>query len=424
MPASDPTSTPSTHPAALHRHDPLSLAGAELATRAVHGAAAIDPSTGAIVAPLIQSTTYIQPAIGQHRGYTYSRAANPTVAALERLLGALDDAPPAVAFGTGMAAISTLVFALCRAGDHVVCSEVIYGGTVRLLRNLLADLDIRTTFVDATDPLAIEQAIEQRTRLVLVETPANPTLVLTDIAACAAVCRKAGVTLAVDNTFLTAVQQRVFELGADVVIYSTTKYYDGHNATVGGAVLSRDERLLERLRFVRKTLGCSQKPFEAWLTLQGVKTLPLRLARQSATAFEVASYLERHERVTRVSYPGLQSFPQHALALRQQRGFGGLLSFSVQGGAAACPTLLSCLQLISLAENLGAAESLATHPVSMTHGDVPANDRERLGIDDGLIRLSIGLEDPAAIIADLEQALARSHETVAHHDSLCSAARG
>lgn len=381
-----------------------------LATAAIHGAGGVDPVTGAILTPIHQATTYVQDGVGLDRGHTYSRASNPTVSALERALGALEDAPAAVAYGTGMAAIAGLLLTVCKQGDHVVCGDVVYGGTVRFLREILADLGVSATFCDTTDAEALAAAIRPETVIALVESPANPTLVLTDIAACAEICRSRGVLLAVDNTFLTAALQPCLPLGADIVVYSTTKYLEGHNATVGGAVLTRDEALITRLRRVRKTLGSIQKPFDAWLTLRGLKTLKLRLEGHSANALAVARYLESHELVSRVSYPGLPSHPQYELACRQQRSGGGMLAFEVVGGAPAARKLMASLELVALAENLGAVESLITHPASMTHGDVPDADRERTGITDGLVRLSVGLEDPAAITADLGRALELAHD--------------
>ena len=265
-------------------------------------------------------------------------------------------------------------------------------------------------------------AITPRTRLVFVETPANPTLKLTDIAAVAEVVRRAGVPLAVDNTFLTPVLQRPLDLGADVSVYSTTKHIEGHNGTVGGALTSRDETLLERLRFIRKSIGSIQSPFESWLTLRGIKTLPLRMRQHSAHAQAVAEWLGGHPRVTRVLYPGLPSFPQHELAVRQHRRHGGILAFEVEGGLAAGTALMNAVRLCALAESLGAVETLITHPASMTHGDVPREQRERAGITDGLVRLSVGLEDPGDVIADLEQAIDAA-TTQAGKEEPCLAAR-
>ncbi|MBV9434901.1 MAG: aminotransferase class I/II-fold pyridoxal phosphate-dependent enzyme [Acidobacteria bacterium] len=378
-----------------------------LTTRTIHGTLPPDPATGAILTPIYQSTTYVQEAVGVHKGFTYSRAANPTVSALEDVLGELEGAPT-LCFSTGMAAITTLFLSLLRHGDHVVISDVVYGGTVRLYRQILEGVGIRASFVDTSDVRNVSAAIEPRTKLVFIETPANPTLKLTDIAVVAAVAHNAGALLAVDNTFLTAVLQPVFALGADVSLLSTTKYIEGHNATVGGSLATRDQALLERFRLVRKTIGCIQSPLESWLTQRGLKTLTMRLERHWTNAHTVAAWLEGHPAVERVSYPGLRSFPQYELACRQHKGHGGMLSFEVVGGTPAALELMKSVELCSLAENLGAAETLITHPASMTHADIPAETRVRLGIPDGLIRLSVGLEDPPDIIADLEQALEKS----------------
>jgi cystathionine beta-lyase/cystathionine gamma-synthase len=375
-------------------------------TTAVRGGLTPDPTTGAVLTPIYQSTTYHQEAVGVHKGFTYSRAANPTVSALEAALGALEDTPPAVCFATGMAAISSLFLAILKSGDHVVVSDVVYGGTVRLFQQILTNFGIDASFVDTSDPAAVAEAICPNTKLVFIETPANPTLKLTDIAAIAQVAQAAGVKLAVDNTFLTPVLQRPLDLGADISLLSTTKYIEGHNSTVGGSIAARDEALIERLRIVRKTLGCIQSPQESWLTLRGLKTLPLRLQQHSTNAQRVAEWLEQHPKVARVYFPGLTSFPQFSLAEKQQSLPGGMLSFELKGGADAGIQLMNTVRLCLLAENLGAVETLITHPVSMTHADVPRDIRERTGITDGLVRLSVGLENPADIIADLENALA------------------
>jgi cystathionine beta-lyase/cystathionine gamma-synthase len=375
-----------------------------ICTRAIHGGLTPDPATGAILTPIYQSTTYVQQAVGQHKGFTYSRAQNPTVDALERSLGALEDAPQAVCFATGMAAISTLCFTLLKAGDHIIVGDVVYGGTIRFTRQILGPLGIEYSFVDTSRPELVQAAIRPETKLVLIETPGNPTLKLADIAAVAKITRAAGVKLAVDNTFLTPVGQRALDLGADISVLSTTKYIEGHNSTVGGSLATRDVELLERFRFVRKTLGTIQSPLESWLTLRGIKTLPARMKIHSENALTVARWLEKHPAVNYVLYPGLDSFPQRELAAQQQLVNGGMLSFELKGGTEAGITVMNSVKLCSLAENLGAAETLITHPVSMTHADVPVADREAAGITEGLVRLSVGLEDPADIIADLERA--------------------
>ena len=364
-----------------------------------------DPAWGALLPPIYQTTTFRHAAVGEDQTYSYSRVGNPTVDVLEARLGALEGAGPALAFGTGLAATTTLCLGLLRAGDRVVCSDVVYGGTFRLLREVLAGLGVASEFVDTTDPENLAAALRAPARLVILESPANPTLKLTDIAACTAVAHARGALVVVDNTFLTPVLQQPLDLGADLTLCSTTKYVDGHNATVGGAVCTHDPELRERLRLLRTALGTIQTPHNAWLTLQGLKTLPLRLARQGESALRIATVLRDDPRVERVLYPGLPDFPQRDLATRQQRGGGGLVSFEVAGGEAAAAAVLRRLRLVTPAENLGAVESLATHPATMTHRCVPAEIRAALGVTDGLIRLSVGLEDPDAIIADLDRAL-------------------
>jgi cystathionine beta-lyase/cystathionine gamma-synthase len=388
-------------------------------TGAVRGGLHADPATGALLTPIYQSTTFRQDAVGVHKGHTYSRASNPTVSALEEALGALEDTPPTVVFATGMAAISAIFLALLKAGDHVVLSDVVYGGTVRLFHQVLSNFGLTASFVDTSNPAEVKAAIQPATRMVFIETPANPTLKLTDVAAIAEITRAAGLPLAVDNTFMTPLLLRPLDLGADISLLSTTKYIEGHNATVGGSIATRDEGILERLRLVRKTLGSIQSPHEAWLTARGIKTLPLRLQQHSRGAQVVAEWLEQHPDVARVYYPGLRSFPQYQLAERQHALQGGMLAFELKQGAEAGIALMNAVRLCVLAENLGAAETLITHPVSMTHGDVPREQRERVGITDGLVRLSVGLEDPRDIVADLAQALdvARNVEPVASYSS-------
>ena len=387
-------------------HDELVRARG-FATRAVRAGRAPDPVTGAVVPPIFQSTTFAQRGDRLHEGHSYSRVSNPTVSALEEALGALEDAPPAVAFTTGLAAITALVLATCESGDELVVSEVAYGGTVRLCEVVLRPLGVRALHVDTCDPDKVADAIGPRTRLVLVETPANPTLRLADVTALAALAQSRRVPLAIDNTFLTPLGLRPLDLGATASVASTTKYLDGHDATTGGAITSRDAVLLERLRVVRKTVGSIQSPFEAWLTLQGLKTLPLRVRCHSAHALEIARTLEDHPRVRAVLHPGLPSFPQAALAARQHcEGIhGGLVTFEIDGDLHATRAFLSSLRLCTVAENLGATETLVTHPATMTHADVPGELRRRVGISDSLVRLSVGLEDPEDIVADLAAAL-------------------
>ena len=378
-------------------------------TLALHAGAVADPTTGALLMPIYQTTTYRQEAVGKDKGFTYSRSANPTVSALERRLAALEDAEFCTCYATGLAATTVLCLALLRAGDHVVASQAVYGGTVRLFKQVLEPFGVTADFVDTADETALRDALTAKhTRLVFIETPANPTLRLTDIALAAKIAHDAGALLVVDNTLLTPALQRPFELEADVVLHSTTKFIEGHNATVGGALITRAPELHERFAFTRNAIGAIQSPFPAWLTLQGVKTVGLRMAQHSANALQIARFLETHPRVTKILYPGLESFPQFELARKQQSSGGALIAFEVEGGVEAGIRLMNSVQLCALAENLGSAETLITHPASMTHADVPATQRQAAGITDGLVRLSVGLEDPVDIIRDLSRALAQT----------------
>lgn len=361
-----------------------------------------------LVAPLHQTTTFAQANLDDAAPHTYSRASNPSVVTLENRLAALEDADEPVharAFANGMAAITGLILSRVRAGDEVLCSRVVYGGTRRLLEEILAPLGVTARFADLREPGRYADLLRPTTRLVIVETPANPTLELVDVAALATVTRAAGVTLALDNTFLGPFHQRGFRLGADVLVYSTTKYADGHNAALGGALLTRDDALAQSFARTRKSLGLNQKPFEAWLTLQGLKTLGLRFERQCASAAVLAAWLEEQPEVTRVLYPGLASHPQHELARRQQRGGGAMIALELRGGADAARDFVARTRLFTLAENLGCVESLVTHPSTMTHGDTAPEDREAVGITPGLLRLSVGTESVEDLRRDLDAAL-------------------
>ena len=384
--------------------------GGGFATRQVRAGVEPDPATGAILPPIHQTTTYVQPSVDRYRerGYSYSRSHNPTVRALEARLAALEGGADACAFGTGMAAVHAVMLAFLGAGGHAVVSDVVFGGTLRLCRQVLTRFGVDFTFADTSDPAAVEASVRGETRLIFTETPANPTLKLTDVAAVSEVARARGILHVVDNTLLTPWYQRPFALGADLVVHSTTKYIDGHNATVGGAVICATGSHAEAVRFVQNAAGSIMSPFVAWLTLQGCKTLSVRMEAQSAAALEVARYLEGHPRVERVIHPGLASFPQHTLASRQASGYGAMVGCEVRGGREAGKRVMDALELWSLAENLGAVESLVTHPATMTHANLAPEERARLGITDGLIRLSVGLETPADLIADLDQALARA----------------
>lgn len=377
-------------------------------TQQIHAGVEPDPVTGAILTPIYQTTTYVQTSVDEYlaKGYSYSRSANPTVRALERKLAILEQGVDACAFGTGMSAINATIMALLNAGDHAVISDIAYGGTYRLCTKVYSRFGIEFSFVDTADVSAVEAAIKSNTRLVLTETPANPTLKCTDIAGVSEITRARGIPHAVDNTFLTPYYQRPLELGADLSIHSTTKYFDGHNATVGGAVISKTTELHEAVQFVQNATGSIMSPQVAWLTLQGSKTLSVRMDHQSANAMAISQFLESHPKVEKVAYPGLESFNQHELAKRQASGFGAMIWFEVRGGVEAGKKIMDSLELWALAENLGSVESLVTHPVTMTHADVEEAERKRVGITDGLVRLSVGLENVEDLIADLDQALA------------------
>ena len=377
-------------------------------TKQIHAGVTPDPQTGSILTPIYQTTTYVQDSVDEYlaKGYSYSRSANPTVRALENKLTALENGYDTLCFGTGMAAINAVFMARLNAGDHAVISDVAYGGTYRLATKIYTRFGVEFSFVDTSDPESVASAIRDNTRLIVTETPANPTLKLTDIAAVSKIAKSHNIPHAVDNTFLTPYYQRPLELGADYSMHSTTKYFDGHNATVGGAVVSASEDLDEPVRFVHNATGSIMSPQVAFLTLQGIKTLSVRMDRQSANALAIAEYLNAHDKVKQVCYPGLPSFAQHQLACNQASGFGAMLWFEVKGGVEAGKNLMDNIELWSLAENLGSLESLITHPVTMTHADVEPEERARVGIIDGLVRLSVGLEDADDLIAELDKALA------------------
>jgi len=375
------------------------------ATRAIHVGQDPDPATGAVIVPIYQTSTYAQSEVGVHKGYDYSRTANPTRAALEACLASLDNGRFGLAFASGMAAEDTLMH-LFESGDHVVACDDVYGGTFRLFRRVLERAGLRFTFVDATQIDNVEAALEAHTRLIWIESPTNPLLKLIDIQRIAEVAHARGILVAVDNTFASPYCQRPLELGADVVHYSTTKYLGGHSDVVGGALVTSDEQLAERLRFLQNAVGGVPGAFDSWLVLRGVKTLALRMRQHSANALEVGCFLQQHRRVKRVYYPGLESHPQHVLARKQMvGGFGGMLSFEVEGGVAAAREVARRTRLFTLAESLGGVESLIELPALMTHASLPAERRAATGIDDGLIRLSVGIEEAEDLIADLNQAL-------------------
>lgn len=376
-------------------------------TRQIHAGVTPDPLTGAILTPIYQNTTYVQPSVDEYlsRGFSYSRTSNPTVAALEAKLTDLEGGVGCSAFSTGMAAVQAVMLAFLDAGKHAIVSDVAYGGTYRLCTRVLSRFGVEFTFADTSNPDEVRKSVRDNTSLIFTETPANPTMKCTDLAAISEIAGEAGVVHAVDNTFLTPYYQLPLELGADLAVHSTTKYMDGHNATVGGAVISKTTEHEEAVRFLQNSSGSIMSPQVAWLTMQGIKTLSIRMDRQSANAMAVARFLEAHPKVKQVRYPGLPSFPQYELACRQATGFGAMLWFEVEGGLAAGKVLMDNVKLWSLAENLGSVESLITHPVTMTHAAVEPAERERVGITDGLVRLSVGLEDEEDLIAALDEAL-------------------
>ena len=378
-----------------------------LATLAIHGGQAPDPSTGAVMPPIYATSTYAQSSPGEHQGFEYSRTHNPTRFAYERCVAALEGGSRGYAFASGMAATST-VMELLDSGDHVVAMDDLYGGSYRLferVRRRSAGLDF--SFVDLTDPSAFEAAITPKTKMVWIETPTNPMLKIVDIAAIAAIARKHGLLVVVDNTFASPMLQRPLELGADLVVHSATKYLNGHSDMVGGmAVVGDNADLAERMAFLQNSIGGVQGPFDSFLALRGLKTLPLRMRAHCENAMALAQWLDSHSAVEKVIYPGLASHPQHELAKRQMAGFGGIVSIVLKGGFEAAKRLCERTELFTLAESLGGVESLVNHPAVMTHASIPVERRAVLGISEGLVRLSVGVEDLGDLRVDLQHALA------------------
>jgi cystathionine beta-lyase/cystathionine gamma-synthase len=375
----------------------------KFSTKAIHAGQDADPTTGATIVPIYQTSTYTQSGIGEHKGYDYSRTVNPTRTALEQQLAALDDAAYCSAFASGMAATSA-VLNLLSAGDHVVVGDDLYGGTYRLFSKVLTRYGLSFTYVDMTDLAAVRAAVRPETKLFWLETPTNPLLKLADIAAIAALRRPSQV-VAVDNTFATPYLQSPLALGADFAVYSTTKYIGGHSDAIGGAVASNDAALAEVVKFHQNAVGGVPGPLDAWLVMRGAKTLALRMREHSRNAQEVAEFLAGRDDVAAVHYPGLFSHPQHELAKRQMRGFGGMVSFTLRGPESRVYAFARATKLFSLAESLGGVESLLCHPARMTHGSIPKEERDRRGVTEGLLRLSVGIEDPEDLVEDLRAAL-------------------
>ncbi|NCQ61676.1 MAG: cystathionine gamma-synthase [Myxococcales bacterium] len=373
-------------------------------TLAIHAGQSPDPISGAVMPPIVLASTFAQQSPGVHKGFEYSRTNNPTRQTLEACVAALEGGEHGMAFGSGCAA-STTLFLTLSAGDHVVASDDVYGGTFRILDKVMKPLGIETSWVDMTNPENVAAAMRPETKLVFVETPTNPMLKIVDIAAMVKIAHAGGAKVAVDNTFATPVLQRPLSMGADVVVHSMTKYLNGHSDVVGGIAVSSDAALVEKLRFLQNSVGAVPSPFDCFLVLRGLKTLAVRMKGHVESAQKIAAFLEARPEVERVYYPGLASHPQHALAMKQMSGPGGMISFVVKGGLPAARRFLEKTELFTLAESLGGVESLIEHPAIMTHGSVPKAQREALGIVDGFIRLSVGLEGVDDLIADLTRAL-------------------
>jgi cystathionine beta-lyase/cystathionine gamma-synthase len=388
-------------------HDDSAEAAAHrFATLAVHAGQTPDPTTGAIMTPVYQTSTYVQPELGRHTGYEYARTHNPTREALERNVAALEGGTHGIAFASGLAATDTLA-KLWDAGDHIVCGEGVYGGTFRLFAKVFARLGMEFSFVDSGNLDEIRAAMRPNTRMVHVETPTNPMMRISDIAGAAAIAHEGGAVLSVDNTFASPYNQNPLALGADVVLHSTTKYINGHSDMVGGMIVTSSDELHERLRFLQNAAGGVPGPWDSWLALRGTKTLHLRMQAHNANGQRIAEWLDGHDKVKQVFYPGLPSHPQHELAKSQMRGFTGMISVEL-GTMDRARAFVNNVQIFALAESLGGVESLIGHPALMTHASVPAERRMAMGLSDALVRLSCGVEDVDDLIADLEQALAKA----------------
>ncbi len=373
-------------------------------TDAIHAGQEPDPTTGAVTTPIYQTSTYVQEELGKHKGYEYARTQNPTRMALEKNIATLEHGERGFAFGSGMAA-TTAVMYLLKQGDHVVASNNMYGGTYRLFERVLTGYGLTFTYASTADLAATEAAFRPNTKLLFVETPTNPSMIISDLRGLAALAQRKSALMVVDNTFMTPYFQRPLELGAHLVVHSTTKYLNGHSDMVGGIVISNHAAATERLQFIQNAVGAIPGPFDCWLVLRGVKTLPVRMERHNANAMAIAQWLSRHSKLTRVYYPGLPDHPGHALHKSQASGFGGMIAFDT-GSMENAAKVLRRTNLFSLAESLGGVESLISHPATMTHASVPREEREKVGLTDGLVRISVGIEDLEDLLADLESGLA------------------
>ncbi len=380
----------------------MSSEHAKFDTLCIHAGQEPDPIHGAVMTPIVLSSTFVQDGPGAHKGYDYSRAGNPTRTALEGCLAALEGAKHGVAFGSGCGATTSVLLSL-KSGDHVLVGDDVYGGTFRIFDKVLKQFGVEATFLDMSEPARVREAVRPNTKMIWLETPSNPMLKIFDIAAMAEIARAASLVLAVDNTFATPALQSPLALGATLVVHSTTKYLNGHSDVVGGAVMTSDDELAERLHFLQKSVGAVPSPFDCYLVLRGLKTLGVRMRQHVRAAESLARFLEGHPQVERVIYPGLASHPGHRLATRQMKAFGGMISVELKGGLPAASAFLKAMRIFVCAESLGGVESLAEHPAIMTHASVPKEAREALGIGDGLVRLSCGLEDEGDLRADLER---------------------
>jgi cystathionine gamma-lyase/cystathionine beta-lyase/cystathionine gamma-lyase/homocysteine desulfhydrase len=377
----------------------------KFSTKAIHAGQEPDPTTGAVSVPIYQTSTYAQQGIGKHKGFEYARTQNPTRLALEQNLAALENGRACFAFASGMAATNA-VMTLLQAGDHVIVSDNTYGGTFRLFDKVLRKYGLEFSYVDAREPQAVEDAARAETRMVFIETPTNPVMSLVDIQAVSEITRRRGIRLVVDNTFMSPYFQRPLELGADIVVHSTTKYLNGHSDSIGGAVILNDEEDIRQIGFIQNAAGAIISPMDSWLVMRGTKTLAVRMRQHDENGRIVAQFLSEHPKVQKVYYPGLKSHPQHELARRQMSGFGGMISFET-GSLENASRVLEGVRVCTLGESLGGVETLISHPATMTHASVPEVERLRLGITDGLVRISVGIEDVEDIISDLDQALGK-----------------
>jgi len=373
-------------------------------TDAIHAGQEPDPSTGAVSVPIFQTSTFVQEGIGKHKGYEYARTKNPTRLALEKNMAALESGVAGYAFASGMAAETAITQFLLKLGDHAICGSNVYGGTFRLFDKIVRHFGVDFSYVDTTDLDALAAAIRPETKMVFIESPTNPLMSITDIRGVARVIRKR-CRLVVDNTFMSPYFQRPIELGADIVVHSTTKYLNGHSDSIGGVVVVKHQEDADQIQFIQNAAGAILSPFDSWLVLRGIKTLPVRMDAHNANGMAIAKYLARHKQVKKLYYPGLPSHPGHAIAKRQMSGFGGMIAFDL-GSLAKAKRFLSRVRLCSLGESLGGVETLISHPATMTHASVPAAQRRKLGVGDGLVRISVGIENVDDIMDDLDQALA------------------